>query len=43
MMENYIVNATKFLFMCVGILMPKCQAFIVYYMTLHMRESTTLT
>jgi len=24
-------------------LMPKCQAFIMHYMTLHMRESTPLT
>jgi len=24
-------------------LMPKCQAFIVHYMTIHMKESTPLT
>jgi hypothetical protein len=45
MRENYVVNATKFYpKLCVIAvmfkLMPKCQAFIVHYMTLHMREST---
>jgi len=43
MRENYVVNATKFCpKLCVK-LMPKCQVFIVHYMTLHMREGTPLT
>jgi len=43
MRENYVVNVTKFLYCVVSKLMPKCQAFIVHYMTLHIRESTHLT
>jgi len=38
MRENYVVNVTKF----VSQLMPKCQEFIVHYMTLNIRENTPL-